>query len=221
MLIGSAWRPLTNSGAFMNPWSYILGFSIFLVSSQNALAKPLLEAGRAKAEQTSLVDLGPSLSPFQHVRFCLHYPADCSSNSIGRTLIDLNTETLRQLNRVNHQINSAIVPARKNYGVVLDDSWTIAPDQGDCNDYAVTKRHELLRRGLPSSALRLSVVKTAAGQGHLLLFVATTKGALILDNLTNKIRFLGQTNYQWIKMQSENEPQYWIAVSLFSDLHRQ
>ena len=52
--------------------------------------------------------------------------------------------------------------------------WTIAPHEGDCNDYAVTKRHQLLEKGLPSSALRLSVTKTVTlGVGHLVLVVST------------------------------------------------
>jgi predicted transglutaminase-like cysteine proteinase len=64
----------------------------------------------------------------------------------------------------------------------------VAPDRGDCNDYAVTKRHELLKSGLPSSALRLSVTKTATGIGHLVLVVVTTKGDLVMDSLADAIQ---------------------------------
>ncbi len=82
----------------------------------------------------------------------------------------------------------------------------------DCNDYAVTKRHELLESGLPSKALRLSVVKTASGIGHLVLVVATTKGDLVLDNLTEVIRPWQNTDYHWLKIQSATDSKYWYEI---------
>src|SRR6266436_7200059 len=123
---------------------------------------------------TPVVESGPTLAPFQHIRFCLQYPDDCRSNSAESERIDLTSESLELLKRVNHRVNVSIVSKSKAYGTILEDMWTIAPDQGDCNDYAVTKRHELLKSGLPSKALRLSVVKTASGVGHLVLVVVTT-----------------------------------------------
>jgi predicted transglutaminase-like cysteine proteinase len=102
--------------------------------------------------------------------------------------IDLDDETSELLKRVNHSVNMSITPTLKSYGSNLGDGWTIGPEMGDCNDYAVTKRHQLIESGLPSRTLRLSVVKTASGIGHLVLVVATTKGDIVLDNLTESIR---------------------------------
>ena len=151
---------------------------------------------------TPIVDASPTLAPFQHVRFCLRYPSDCKSNPAENDRIDLSAETSELLNRVNHSVNLSIAPMLKSYGSNLDDGWTIAPGAGDCNDYAVTKRHELLESGLPSKALRLSVVKTASGIGHLVLVVATTKGDLVMDNLTEASRPWQNTDYHWVKIQS-------------------
>ena len=92
------------------------------------------------------------------------------------------------------------------------DGWTIAPSKGDCNDYAVTKRHELLQSGLPARALRLSVVETASGIGHLVLIVATTKGDFVLDNLSETIRPWQSTDYRWLKIQSASDAKFWYAV---------
>jgi predicted transglutaminase-like cysteine proteinase len=100
----------------------------------------------------------------------------------------------------------------KNHGPELGDGWTIAPSMGDCNDYAVTKRHELLQSGLPARALRLSVVKTASGIGHLILVVETTKGELVLDNLTETIRPWNSTDYHWLKIQSASDARFWNEV---------
>jgi len=114
--------------------------------------------------------------------------------------------------RVNRGVNAAISPVRKAYGAELADGWTIAPQMGDCNDYAVTKRHELLESGLPSRALRLSVVKTASGIGHLILVVATTKGDMVLDNLNASIVSWQSTDYHWIKIQSASDARFWFDV---------
>ena len=162
--------------------------------------------------RTPVVESGPTLAPFQHVRFCLRYPDDCRSNSAESERVDLTAERLELLKRINHRVNSSIVAKPKAYGSNLENTWTIAPDQGDCNDYAVTKRHELLKRGLPSSALRLSVTKTAAGVGHLVLVVVTTKGDFVMDSLADTILPWQTTDYRWLKIQSARDPNYWVEI---------
>jgi predicted transglutaminase-like cysteine proteinase len=182
-----------------------------------------LSAGSADArnrslpESTSLtpiVEASPTLAPFQHVRFCLRYPSDCKSNPTENERIDLDAQTTELLKRVNQSVNMSIIPTPKSYGPNLGDGWTIAPDMGDCNDYAVTKRHELLENGLPSKALRLSVVKTASGIGHLVLVVVTTKGDIVMDNLTEVIRPWQSTDYHWLKIQSATDSKFWYEIKV-------
>jgi predicted transglutaminase-like cysteine proteinase len=159
-----------------------------------------------------IVEASPVLAPFQHVRFCLRYPADCKSDPTENERVELNEETSKLLERVNRDVNAAINPSAKSYGSDLQDGWTISPTMGDCNDYAVTKRHELLQSGLPAKALRLSVVKTGSGIGHLVLVVVTTKGDLVLDNLTEAIRPWQNTDYHWLKIQSASDARFWYDV---------
>jgi len=161
---------------------------------------------------TPIVEASPTLAPFQHVRFCLRYPSDCKSNPTENERIDLDAQTTELLKRVNQSVNMSIIPTPKSYGSNLGDGWTIAPDTGDCNDYAVTKRHELLENGLPSKALRLSVVKTASAIGHLVLVVVTTKGDIVMDNLTEVIRPWQSTDYHWLKIQSATDSKFWYEI---------
>jgi predicted transglutaminase-like cysteine proteinase len=160
----------------------------------------------------AIEDASPTLAPFQHVRFCLRYPSDCKSTPTENERIDLNAETSELLRSVNHGVNMSITPTIKGYGPELQDGWSISPVTGDCNDYAVTKRHELLGSGLPAKALRLSVVKTSSGIGHLVLVVVTTKGDIVLDNLTEAIRPWQGTDYHWLKIQSANDARFWYEV---------
>ena len=182
-----------------------------------------LSAGSADARNRSLpetnsltpiVEASPTLAPFQHVRFCLRYPSDCKSNPTENERIDLDAQTTELLKHVNQSVNMSIIPTSKSYGPNLGDGWTIAPDMGDCNDYAVTKRHELLESGLPSKALRLSVVKTASGIGHLVLVVVTTKGDIVMDNLTEVIRPWQSTDYHWLKIQSATDSKFWYEIKV-------
>ena len=190
--------------------------SVFLLSFAFATASIADNADARNRQDTSsplpIIETAPALAPFQHVRFCLRYPADCKSNPREVDRIELNAEKSELVKRVNMDVNAAIIPTVKDHGAEPQEGWTIAPTSGDCNDYAVTKRHELLQAGLPAKALRLSVVKTASGIGHLVLVVVTTKGDLVLDNLTEAVRPWQSTDYHWLKIQSASDARYWFEV---------
>ena len=186
---------------------------IFLASSLTAgVAEARHRLPQDSSSLAPVAEGSPTLAPFQHVRFCLRYPSDCKSDPTGNERIDLSTENAELLNRINRDVNAQINPIVKNYGPDLQDGWTIAPAMGDCNDYAVTKRHALLQSGLPAKALRLSVVKTATGIGHLVLVVVTTKGDLVLDNLEEKIHPWQNTDYHWLKIQSATDSRFWNEI---------
>jgi predicted transglutaminase-like cysteine proteinase len=179
---------------------------------RHSIAAPLIGNDIPAPVQNSITELGPTLSPFQHVRFCRRYPSDCQPDPQAAALVELDSKTANLLSRINRQVNAAIVPTRKDVVRDVGAAWAVAPHAGDCNDYAVTKQHELLQYKLPASALRLSEVKTADWEGHLVLVVATTKGELVLDNLTDEIRPWEDTDYRWLKIQSKTDPHYWVEM---------
>jgi predicted transglutaminase-like cysteine proteinase len=197
---------------------FLLMFSVVLAGAFAANdADARVRSQRDSSGLPSIAEASPTLAPFQHVRFCLRYPTDCKSRPMEGERIELNAENSELLKRVNRSVNMSITPQLKSYGSNLEDEWTIAPDRGDCNDYAVTKRHELVENGLPSKALRLSVVTTATGIGHLVLVVATTKGDVVMDNLTEAIRPWQSTNYHWLKIQSATDARFWHGVKARAD----
>jgi predicted transglutaminase-like cysteine proteinase len=204
----------STSGCFMACRIPSILFAIFVGAATLGSAGARSRSPQDSNLTSSIEDASPTLAPFQHVRFCLRYPSDCKSKPADNDRIDLDVETSALLKRVNHSINMSIVPRLKSYGSNLGDGWTIAPGTGDCNDYAVTKRHLLLESGLPSKALRLSVVTTPSGIGHLVLVVATTKGDIVLDNLTEAIRPWQNTDYHWLKIQSATDAKFWYEVKV-------
>jgi predicted transglutaminase-like cysteine proteinase len=116
-----------------------------------------------------------------------------------------------ELATVNAYVNRMIVPERQDSSV-LGEVWLIAPARGDCNDYAVTKRHQLIELGWPSSALLLAEVITSWGEHHLVLVVRTRNGDFVLDNLAPAIHSWTATPYRWVKMQSSKDPKLWWTV---------
>jgi predicted transglutaminase-like cysteine proteinase len=157
----------------------------------------------------------PVLPPIGHTRFCLQYPADCEVHGVDfrRRNIALTVERLNDLNDVNRKVNRDIVPEVTS-GNGATEQWVIAPPAGDCKDYAITKRHELLARGWPSRALLLSEVVVPDGEHHLVLVVRTKDVDVVLDNLNANIRPVAMTyrQYQWIRIETPQNPKFWARV---------
>lgn len=151
------------------------------------------------------IDVAPdriALAPLEYVRFCMSYAQQCRAGE-PNAVIALTPDMRAAIERVNREVNSKIRPTQDTA------PWRINPAYGNCNDYVVSKRHELMAMGLPASALLIATARTAAGEGHLLLIVQTDQGNLVLDNLASEIRPTRDTSYAWIKRQSASDPRVW------------
>ncbi len=152
-------------------------------------------------------------APFAHTLFCIKYPAECRPRKLmfRGGPIKLTAARRQELVRVNAEVNRSIVATRVNEPVA-QEKWLIAPKTGDCNDYAVTKRHELLARGWPARALLLAEVVTTWGEHHLVLVVRTKQGDLVADSLAKTIRNWTETPYEWVRVESPVNPLYWAKI---------
>jgi predicted transglutaminase-like cysteine proteinase len=153
--------------------------------------------------------LGPALAPMGNVLFCERYPEDCEIKG-SKKLVQMTEVRRKELKEINTKINNAISPEPDADREPIDQ-WTVNPLAGDCDDYAVTKRHELIKLGWPTSAVLLTEVRKPDGADHLLVVVRTSAGDFVLDNLQPTVRRLTQakSDYQWVRMQSENDPRSW------------
>ncbi|MGY4502577.1 putative transglutaminase-like cysteine proteinase [Bradyrhizobium sp. GM24.11] len=155
----------------------------------------------------------PTLPPMAYTMFCLRYADECRTQPPFRGgLLRLTGERWVILKQINQTVNRSIIPedAELSSGV---EAWLINPDRGDCNDYAVTKRHELLKRGWPSGALLLSEVVTGWGKHHLILVVRTRSGDLVLDNLTPVVKPWARVPYRWVRIQIPSEHRLWTTIA--------
>ncbi len=154
------------------------------------------------------------LGPLAYTHFCLRYPEECRSKELGNQpsqSVELTPARDVELATINARVNRSITPMR-HVGNTTHDTWRVGPRSGDCNDYAVTKRHWLLKSGWPSAALLLSEVVTPWGEHHLVLLARTSAGDLVLDNLDPRVRPWRAVPYAWVRVQMPSEPSLWSTV---------
>ena len=109
-----------------------------------------------------------------------------------------------ELQIINRTVNHAFKQRDDEQGLI-GDHWELptAARGGDCEDLAILKKAELLKRGWPASTLLLTV-GTLKGAGHAVLTVRTSEGDLVLDNRTDAIKIWSRTPYTFFARQKAN-----------------
>jgi predicted transglutaminase-like cysteine proteinase len=146
------------------------------------------------------------LAPIAAVRFCMDYAAECAKSE--RTEVELTAERWAELEQTNAKINLAILP--KPHPDI--DKWSLGVAEGNCSEYAVRKRHELITAGWPAGAVTLAVAKIDTGEFHLVVLVATDRGDYVLDNLHETVIPWRRAGYEWVMRSDAADPRLWQAV---------
>lgn len=184
----------------------IAALVVGLVAS--ALATPVLASGN-----TDLAHLHagqPSRTPTGWSQFCDDNPTDCRTPRSAQSVMRLNDRSWSELLTVNLKFNQSISPVtdQDQFGVV--ENWSYAKTgMGDCEDYVLEKRRELIRRGWPLSALLITVVIDKEGGGHAVLTVVTDRGEFVLDNQTDKVLPWSKSGLTFIRRQSPENQNVW------------
>lgn len=150
--------------------------------------------------------------PVGHAEFCKSRPAECQINANPVGAVSLTENLWQQLQAVNTHFNQTIVAVTDNELYQVAEFWTYPNGYGDCEDFALAKRRELINAGWPASTLLMSVVKQANGEGHAVLLVRTDRGDLVLDNQVGTIDLWSQTPYKFIKRQSQANAGQWVDM---------
>ena len=182
-----------------------------LVASYIALG--LLFCVEARPADSRSGDEQYVLPPLGHTFFCMRYSHDCERTRSTQALRISPDSRWRKMTLINNSVNAAIAP-RSNPSRTWTH-WRLAPQEGNCNDYSVTKRHELLKAGWPSSSLLLAeVALISTGEHHLILIVTDTRANWVLDNLNKGIVSLAvtQNEYALVRIESSENPQFWTKT---------
>jgi len=161
---------------------------------------------------TPMASNNVTAAPSGYVAFCTRQPAECADAPGSPDVITLDAATWQTLQAINNAFNAAIRPEEDavHYGRV--DYWTIPTDgYGDCEDYALAKRHALIAAKLSPRALRIGIARSAQGEAHAVLTVATDHGDYVLDNMTDAVLPWGETKLSWIARQTPDQAQ-WVSL---------
>lgn len=151
-----------------------------------------------------------------HVEFCKNFSTACADRSEGYEIV--SAKMIPLVRAINDQVNFDILPMTDMDFYQEEELWTYPPRFGDCEDYALEKRRDLIASGIPASALSLALVYKPKDdgngfEGHAVLIVRTEIGDLILDNLTKKLRLPSMTNYDFIKATTFEDSAEWRDIS--------
>lgn len=136
------------------------------------------------------------LPPFAWTAFSLKYPdqALVRPGHLG---------SRDDLARINARVNRLAFASGPQPN---PEVWLIWPQRAWCHDYAVTKRHDLLREGWPSSSLLLALCFTDRGEGHCVLIA----NGLVMDNQRAELVPKESTGYRWdLPIQQADDPHHW------------
>jgi predicted transglutaminase-like cysteine proteinase len=171
-------------------------------------------AGTEEPRATYAMLGGQTSVPYGWLDFCTREPQECNQPALPAIDVNLTSETWQILDEVNRRVNGAITPVSNlaHWGTILDH-WDYPTDgKGDCKIYALEKRRELIAAGLPRQALLMTIVRDLDGEGHTILTVKTNRGEFALDNLSDDIRPWESTGYRFLKRQSQENPNAWVAI---------
>jgi predicted transglutaminase-like cysteine proteinase len=133
---------------------------------------------------------------------------------------DLSPEQWREVAEINLRVNRQIGAQSDVAQFGQRDFWALpmfrrkaaAVAQGDCEDYVLAKRRELIAAGVPEGALSIAIGRTPRREVHAVLLIATPTGEFVLDNRSPWVSRWYDLNYRWDRRQVPGS-QRWARVS--------
>jgi predicted transglutaminase-like cysteine proteinase len=177
-----------------------------------AIAALGLTAGTALAAP-GMVTGGGTTQPIGHYEFCQRYHRECAQRTAATAPVELTRQLWSELITVNNRVNQRVEPRTDMEMWGRQEVWSYPDAVGDCEDYVIEKRRELMAAGLPAGSLLITVVRQPNGDGHAVLTVRTSAGDYILDNLEGRVLAWQDTEYTYLKRQSDNNSGSWVSIN--------
>jgi predicted transglutaminase-like cysteine proteinase len=163
--------------------------------------------GSAQASGSHLQLGALTIEPSGASDLCMRYSWACAATPAS---VQLNRSAFSEISRINRSINRSVraVSDSQLYGV--SDFWAYpSGGAGDCEDFALAKKRELVARGFPANRLLLATVHSRRTGPHAVLVLRLDEGDYVLDNLTNEILPWNATGYAFLRIQSPSAPGNW------------
>lgn len=169
------------------------------------------------SERPRFIEVGKkTATPIGWTDFCKARPDECkvSARPSGARMLYLDQILVGNLKLANDYVNGRIEPVTdlENHQTLELWSYPVA-GKGDCEDYVLLKRYLLHKVfQLPLETLLITIVEDVNRAGHALLTVVTTGGEYVLDNVNPHILLWAETDYRFLKRQSQDNPNVWVRL---------
>ena len=142
---------------------------------------------------------------------CQRYAWACATSTQG-SVTDPRAQ-LAVAARVNIAVNRSVREVTDERQYRRREHWALPTRQGgDCEDFALLKKRELIRAGVAPGQLLIATVLDRRRQAHAVLVLRTGAGDYVLDNLTNRIKPWNKTGYSFLRMQDPRAASGWKLV---------
>ncbi|MGI6853386.1 transglutaminase-like cysteine peptidase [Mesorhizobium sp. 1B3] len=173
----------------------------------------VLWTGIAQAGASYMPTGGRATQPVGHYEFCQRLPEECRQVTGKHRPIELTRTLWTAMVGINTAVNTTVTPRTDLEIWGREEYWSYPDGVGDCEDYVLEKRRELMKLGVPAGDLLITVVRQPNGDGHAVLTVRTSRGDFILDNLEPRILAWHETEYTYLKRQSERNSGAWVSIN--------
>ena len=99
---------------------------------------------------------GATSIPVGHLEFCKSRPAECQAYDQVVPATTLTDESWQQLVSINAYHNQNVVPVTDEVLYHTAEFWTYPNGYGDCEDFALIKRRDLINAGWHPSTLMIA-----------------------------------------------------------------
>ncbi|MBX3579845.1 MAG: transglutaminase-like cysteine peptidase [Rhizobiaceae bacterium] len=175
-------------------------------------ALPLAFAAGTAFANSSMTTGGRTTQPIGHYEFCQREPGECSQKTAKKAPVELTRKLWSAMIDVNNAVNMMVAPRTDMEMWGKEELWSYPDKVGDCEDYVLEKRRRLMKMGVSAGDLLITVVRQPNGDGHAVLTVRTSRGDFVLDNLELRVLAWADTEYTYLKRQSERNSGAWVSI---------
>lgn len=151
-------------------------------------------------------------APKGAVELCQRYQWACDRSRVAK--IDDAQKILKLASKVNASVNRSTPEISDQLQYGQPEVWALPTGRGgDCEDFALIKKRELIRLGVAPFRLLIATGLDRNRNSHAVLIVRTNRGDYVLDNLTNKMKRWDASGISFFRMQDPNTMTGWTLVA--------
>ena len=141
---------------------------------------------------------------------CSRYPWACAKSG---HVIAVDAQAMQIAEQINSYTNRTVRPISDQSQYANAERWALPTARGgDCEDYALLKKQQLIKAGFAPEQLLVATVLDRSRKSHAVLVLRTGRQDLVLDNMAPRIKPWRDTGYSFMRLQDPRDPSKWVAV---------